>query len=601
MSTATLSPPRPRPPSRRAVPPTARADRPAWVRSALAVLLVGTAVLYLWDLSASGYANEYYAAAVQAGTQSLTAWLFGSLDSGNAITVDKPPAALWVMTASARLFGFSSWSLLVPQALMGVGSVALLYGAVRRWAGPVAGLVAGAALALTPAAVLMFRFDNPDALLTLLLVAGGYAVVRAGVPRVGADPAAHPAPAARRGARRRGRRRGVVHRAGGAVARRRPAVHRRLHHQLAARAGAGLQRHRSPARRERQRRRWRSGWVGQRRVRRLGRDHAPVHRRDRAGGVLAVAAALVLLVAGLAVTMQAPRTDRLRAALLLWGGWTLVTGVVGRLTLALAAAVTAAWAFVLLAQSDEAFAWVRWVVLAAGVVAVACLVPAGRLRRVALAGAAAAVLVGLAAPAAYAVTTATTAHSGSIPSVGTSASAMGGGTGGGPGDRGTPPWQTDAAASGSATTGGATTDAAATSGAATTDDVATGGTAAASQGGTPPGGMGGGMGGVTSAELTALLSGTTSTWSAAVSSAQSAAGLELASGTAVMSTGGWSGSDAAVTPAQFQAAVANGEIHYYVGGQGGSSESTSAQIAAWVAANYPATTVGGQTVYDLTA
>ena len=143
-------------------------------------------------------------------------------------------------------------------------------------------------------------------------------------------------------------------------------------------------------------------------------------------------------------------------------------------------------------------------------------------------------------------------------------------------------------------------DAAATSGAATTDDVATGGTAAASQGGTPPGGMGGGMGGATSAELTALLSGTTSTWSAAVSSAQSAAGLELASGTAVMSTGGWSGSDAAVTLAQFQAAVANGEIHYYVGGgQGGpgeSSDSTSAQIAAWVAANYPATTVGGQTV-----
>ena len=114
------------------------------------------------------------------------------------------------------------------------------------------------------------------------------------------------------------------------------------------------------------------------------------------------------------------------------------------------------------------------------------------------------------------------------------------------------------------------------------------------------------MGGATSAELTALLSGTTSTWSAAVSSAQSAAGLELASGTAVMSTGGWSGSDAAVTLAQFQAAVANGEIHYYIGGgqgggPGGSSDSTSAQIAAWVAANHPATTVGGQTVYDLTA
>ena len=72
MSTATLSPPRPRPPSQRQA---VRADRPTWVRPALAVLLVATAVLYLWDLSASGYANEYYAAAVQAGTQSLTAWL----------------------------------------------------------------------------------------------------------------------------------------------------------------------------------------------------------------------------------------------------------------------------------------------------------------------------------------------------------------------------------------------------------------------------------------------------------------------------------------------------------------------------------------------
>ncbi len=141
------------------------------------MLLVGAAVLYVWGLS--GYGNEYYAAAVQAGTQSWKAWLFGSLDSGNAITVDKPPAALWIMTLSARVFGFNSWSLLVPQALEGVAAVALLYAAVKRWAGPAAGLAAGAALALTPAAVLMFRFDNPDALLTLLLVAAGYAVVRA--------------------------------------------------------------------------------------------------------------------------------------------------------------------------------------------------------------------------------------------------------------------------------------------------------------------------------------------------------------------------------------------------------------------------------------
>src|SRR5439155_5381130 len=122
---------------------------------------------------------DFYAAAVQAGTQSWKALFFGSLDAGNAITVDKPPAALWVMGLSGRIFGFSSWSMLAPQALEGVAAVALLYAAVRRWSGPVAGLLAGAALALTPVAVLMFRFNNPDALLTLLLVAAGYAMVRA--------------------------------------------------------------------------------------------------------------------------------------------------------------------------------------------------------------------------------------------------------------------------------------------------------------------------------------------------------------------------------------------------------------------------------------
>src|SRR5215510_14689523 len=83
------------------------------------------------------------------------------------------------MELSARLFGVNSWSILVPQALEGVAAVGLLYLTVRRWFGPAAGLLAGAALALTPVAVLMFRFNNPDALLTLLLIAGAYAMARA--------------------------------------------------------------------------------------------------------------------------------------------------------------------------------------------------------------------------------------------------------------------------------------------------------------------------------------------------------------------------------------------------------------------------------------
>jgi 4-amino-4-deoxy-L-arabinose transferase-like glycosyltransferase len=154
-------------------------DDPQWARPGLLALLAATAILYSWNLAASGYANSFYAAAVQAGSQSWKAWFFGSLDSGNSITVDKPPASLWVMGLSARIFGFNSWSLLLPQAVEGVAAVGLLYGTVRRVSGHGAGLFAGAALALTPAAVLMFRFDNPDALLTLLLVAGAYAVTRA--------------------------------------------------------------------------------------------------------------------------------------------------------------------------------------------------------------------------------------------------------------------------------------------------------------------------------------------------------------------------------------------------------------------------------------
>jgi len=79
-------------------------------------LLGATAVLYLWNLGASGWANAYYSAAALAGAQDWTAWLFGSFDAGNALTVDKTPASLWVMALSVRLFGLSSWSVLVPQA-----------------------------------------------------------------------------------------------------------------------------------------------------------------------------------------------------------------------------------------------------------------------------------------------------------------------------------------------------------------------------------------------------------------------------------------------------------------------------------------------------
>jgi len=156
-----------------------RESDPVWVRPALLTLLALTAVLYLWDLGASGWSNSFYSAAVQAGTKSWKAFFFGSSDSSNFITVDKPPASLWVMEISARIFGLNSWSLLVPQALEGVATVGVVYLTVRRWFTAQAALLAGTVVALTPVAAMMFRFNNPDSLLALLLAGSMYALVRA--------------------------------------------------------------------------------------------------------------------------------------------------------------------------------------------------------------------------------------------------------------------------------------------------------------------------------------------------------------------------------------------------------------------------------------
>lgn len=162
-----------------ALPPDPAPARPRWVLPALGLLLVGTAVLYLVNLSASGYANTFYSAAVQAGSRSWEAFFFGSSDAASSITVDKPPASLWVMELSVRVFGLSSWAILVPQVVMGVLSVALLHATVARRSGHAAGLLAGLVLALTPVAVLMFRFNNPDAMLVLVMIAAVWALLRA--------------------------------------------------------------------------------------------------------------------------------------------------------------------------------------------------------------------------------------------------------------------------------------------------------------------------------------------------------------------------------------------------------------------------------------
>ncbi|MEA2620401.1 MAG: hypothetical protein QOC97_1174 [Chloroflexota bacterium] len=155
------------------------ADEATWIAVATLGILALAAVLYIVNLTVSGYANTYYSAAAVAGSQSWSAWFFGSIDAGNFITVDKPPLGTMLLGLSVRLFGLSSWSILLPQALAGVATVGVLMAAVRRSFGSIEAIIAGLVAALTPAAVLIFRYDDPDALLTLLLVVAAYALVRA--------------------------------------------------------------------------------------------------------------------------------------------------------------------------------------------------------------------------------------------------------------------------------------------------------------------------------------------------------------------------------------------------------------------------------------
>ncbi|MFE9855184.1 ArnT family glycosyltransferase [Streptomyces sp. NPDC005780] len=156
-----------------------RPEDPRWARPAFLAMLLVITTAYLWNLSSSGYANSFYSAAVQAGSQSWKAFFFGSLDSANAITVDKPPATLWPMALSVRIFGLHSWAILAPQVLMATATAGVLYASVRRRFSAAAGLITMVVFALTPVAALMFRFNNPDALLALLMTVTVYCVLRA--------------------------------------------------------------------------------------------------------------------------------------------------------------------------------------------------------------------------------------------------------------------------------------------------------------------------------------------------------------------------------------------------------------------------------------
>ncbi|MEU8025905.1 glycosyltransferase family 39 protein [Micromonospora haikouensis] len=675
--------------------PPARGRRdPAWVRPALAALLLATALLYLWGLGASGWANSFYSAAVQAGSESWKAFFYGSSDAANSITVDKTPASLWLMALSVRVFGLNSWAILVPQALLGVASVGVLFATVRRWYGPAAGLIAGAVLAVTPVATLMFRFNNPDALLVLLLIGAAYATVRAVetastrwivlagalvgfgfltkmlqaflvIPVfAGVYLLAAPTGFWRRVRQVLAAGLGVVVAAGWwvAVVELVPASARPYiggsqgnsileltlgYNGLGRITGAeeGSVGGRGPA----------SGQTG------LGRLFDTEN-----GGQISwlLPAALILLVAGLLLAGRAARTDRRRAGLLLWGGWLLVTGVIfsfmsgifhayysvalapavgalvgigvtllwqrrapgvprwqalaATVTLAATLAVTAWWSWRLLGRSPDWYPWLRTAVLAGGLAAAVLLVVADRLARravpvlVALGATAA-----LAGPVAYSLQTAATPHTGSIPSAGP---AVEGGSG--PGRGGFPGGGRMRDGGQNAPGGQNRTDGqlAFPGGAQAPGGQFPGfpGGGQAQGGGQLPGGTvqgrgpaGGGMGGLLdsrepSAELRSLLEANAVdyTWVAATIGSQNASGYQLATGEPVMSIGGFNGSDPSPTLAQFQRYVAEGKIHYFVGGGGfraNGGSSASQEIAAWVAETFEAKTVDGVTVYDLTS
>lgn len=613
------------------------ARRPRWERPGLLALLGLTAVLYLWALGSLGWANEFYAAAVQAGTENWKALLFGSLDPGNAITVDKPPAAMWVMALSGRLFGFSAWSMLVPQALMGVASVGLLFGAVRRTNGPGVGLLAGAVLAITPVAALMFRFNNPDALLVLLLVLAGYCVVRAlqGSPTRWVALAgvalgfaflakllqaflvmpafalvvlvAVPGSIWKRIGDVLVGLVAMVISAGWFIALvelwpkdSRPYIGGSTNNSLLELA---------------------LGYNGLGRV--LGGSGNPTQGASGGpggggpGGSMfggntglyrmfgqamgteiswLLPAALIGLLAGLWFTRRAPRTSLARAGLLLWGGWMVVTVLVFSFmkgimhpyyTIALAPGVAGVVAI------SAAELWRGRQFRSSRIALALMLVATGVWNFVLLNRTPEwlpwlrwAIVVGAIVVAAILIVgghqlgryTAALAMTGLLFGLAGSAAytveTVLHGHGG--------PMPT----SGPARAGGG---------------FGFGG----------PGGPGGGGGwgqDQSSPQLESLLTLSDTRWAAATVGSHLAGSLELSTGASVMAIGGFSGGDESPTLTQFQQYVSQGQVHYFIagndhgrgpGGPGGDSDNAASQITEWVKQNFAGQTIGGSTVYDL--
>ncbi|GAB3492507.1 ArnT family glycosyltransferase [Flexivirga lutea] len=630
-------------------------EDPPWARPSMIALLVATAVLYFSNLTASGWANSFYSAAAQAGSVDWEAFFFGSSDAANSITVDKPPAALWVMALSIRVFGLNSFAILMPEVLMGVATVGLVYSMVRRHFGPAAGLLSGAVLALTPVAALMFRFNNPDALLVLLMTLGAWATLRA-IEQGSARWTALAGMFLGFGfltktfqvflvipffaiayvvAARTGRTRRLLGLGAGLVAMVAAAGWWVLIVQLTP-AGArpyigGSQTN--------------SFWdltFGYNGFGRLsGQETGSVGSGGPGGagggtwGVPGLTrmfgsevgsqvswllpAALVLLGAGIALRGRRPRTDARRAAYLVWGGWLLVTGLTFSFmagifhqyyTVALAPAIAAAVGMGAQEAWERRRDAVGSITLAAATAATATwsfilltrVSAYGdwlRLSILAVGMASAVLLLALKwLPRTV------------IPVVLVAAIAAGLA---GPAAYS---WSTVTSAhTGSIPTAGPSGISVMGAGPGAPPGRAAGP-------GRPPGqaagpgpsrrGGAGGVGGLLDANTpgTAIVTALQAdagkyTWVAAAIGSNNAAGLQLATGEPVMPIGGFNGSDPSPTLAQFRSDVAAARIHYFLaggvggGGQQGGSD-VAQQITSWVEAHYTAVTLGGSTFYDLT-
>ncbi|WP_166826293.1 ArnT family glycosyltransferase [Brevibacterium limosum] len=683
--------------------------RRSWYPAALTVLTLGTIAAYLVNLSENGWANSFYAAAVQAGSENWEAFLFGSLDSANAITVDKPPAALWLMALSARVFGFSSFSMLLPQVLLAGVSVLLIVHSTRlglrsrvgTGVERAAALGAGAIFAVSPVVALMFRFNNPDALLVTLMIGAVVATQRA-LRAVNARPRENPTGDGRSGTARSVTLWLIL--AGiclglGFLTKQfqvflivpgialawvlfaRASWPRRLLWLLIPIASTVLS----------------AGWwialveltpadsrpyVGGSQTnsfleltfgyngfgRLTGNETGSVGGGGGGWGetgltrlftgsfgqqvswFLPTALFLLGVTAVLLVLAEAARrrvtpavtdgdgsdtTDRgsLGAAVLIWGGWLIITGlvlsmmngivheyytvalipaiavviglgvgvlldrpgIVSRLLLAVAWALTGAWQFIISSSMTGLPGILRWSVLIVSVLGALVLIATSQ-RRIGAAVASALVAVAIignaAIPAQLSVRTIAGTTQGSIVTIAGTGSGMGGRPGGGGMPRG----------------GGPDDGAGVPGGGADLPD------GSAERAGIPGGG--GGMGGLLngsepSDELTQRLDEDASdyTWVAATTGANRAAGYQLGLEEPVMAIGGFNGTDPSPTLEQFKQLVAEDRIHYYIGsssgggqGPGGAdSGSSSAQIAAWVEANFESTTLDSATLYDLSA